>query len=76
MKMGKILGLFCIAYGLISFNVTATSLIYLHAEINECSSSPCLNGATCTDLVNGYECTCPPGYGGDNCETGKADILF
>ena len=44
-------------------------------DIQECASDPCLNGATCTDLVNGYECTCPPGYEGTNCETGKMLIM-
>ena len=36
-------------------------------EINECSSSPCLNGATCTDLLDAYECTCSPNYFGVHC---------
>ena len=45
--------------------------IRLFVEILECASNPCLNGATCTDLINGYECTCPVGFGGENCETGK-----
>ena len=42
----------------------------LFSDVNECSSDPCLNGASCTDLVSGYECTCAGGYEGDNCETG------
>ena len=33
-----------------------------------CSSEPCLNGATCTDRENSYQCTCPLGYNGTNCQ--------
>ncbi|XP_066270856.1 von Willebrand factor D and EGF domain-containing protein-like [Branchiostoma lanceolatum] len=35
-------------------------------EVNECQSTPCVNG-TCTDLVNGYNCTCAEGYIGSRC---------
>jgi hypothetical protein len=35
-------------------------------EINECNTSPCVNG-NCTDLVNSYKCACEPGYDGVNC---------
>ena len=41
------------------------------SEIDECSSSPCDNGRTCTDLLDGYSCTCVDGYTGSNCETGE-----
>jgi len=37
-------------------------------DIDECASSPCLNGGTCTDQVNGYTCDCQDGYTGDDCE--------
>ena len=30
-------------------------------NINECSSSPCLNGANCGDHINGYICKCQQG---------------
>ena len=39
------------------------------AEINECDSFPCRNGATCVDLENEFECACPTGYEGVFCET-------
>ena len=39
-------------------------------EINECDSHPCMNGATCNDAVNAYNCTCVGGYEGVNCENG------
>lgn len=31
-------------------------------NINECSSSPCLNQGTCVDGLAGYRCTCVKGY--------------
>jgi len=40
-------------------------------DINECESLPCENGAACNDLVNGYTCTCQPGYTGLICQTGR-----
>ena len=33
-------------------------------DINECTSSPCKNGATCKQGLNSYTCTCPNGYEG------------
>ena len=43
-------------------------------EIDECQSEPCMNGATCLDEVNAFECHCAPGFEGDFCEMGK--ILY
>ena len=45
-------------------------------DINECSSNPCMNGATCTDAVNSYTCACVAGYTGLNCETGQFTIIY
>ena len=40
-------------------------------EINECSPNPCKNDGSCTDLVNGFSCSCVAGYNGDDCSSGK-----
>ncbi|KAK3749481.1 hypothetical protein QZH41_013447 [Actinostola sp. cb2023] len=37
-------------------------------DINECVSSPCANGGSCEDQVNGYKCACVTGFEGKNCE--------
>lgn len=29
--------------------------------MDECQSSPCVNGGVCKDKVNGFSCTCPSG---------------
>ncbi|XP_052738910.1 neurogenic locus notch homolog protein 1 [Bicyclus anynana] len=42
-------------------------------EYNECESSPCANGGTCTDRVSGFECSCGRGYTGNTCQT-KVDL--
>ena len=39
-------------------------------DVNECHSNPCANGATCTDGVNQYSCSCAAGYAGSDCKTG------
>merc|ERR1711998_771955 len=31
-------------------------------DLDECASTPCLNGATCTQGVASYTCTCAAGY--------------
>jgi len=35
-------------------------------EVDECVSGPCVNGGTCTDVVAGYQCSCPPGFTGSS----------
>ena len=43
-------------------------------DIDECSPNPCQNGGVCTDMVNGYSCTCAAGYTGNDCETGEQHL--
>ncbi|XP_067016648.1 uncharacterized protein [Acropora muricata] len=38
-------------------------------DIDECSSNPCQNRATCVNLVGSYRCNCAPGYTGGTCQT-------
>lgn len=42
------------------------------ADIDECLSSPCQNGATCVDAIDSFTCLCLPSYRGDLCEIGTA----
>ena len=40
-------------------------------DIDDCSNTPCQNGATCTDTAvvpHTYTCACAPGYDGSDCE--------
>uniref|UniRef100_A0A8K9UV22 EGF-like domain-containing protein n=1 Tax=Oncorhynchus mykiss TaxID=8022 RepID=A0A8K9UV22_ONCMY len=37
--------------------------------INECGSSPCLNGGTCVDEMNQFSCTCTKGWAGATCQS-------
>ena len=40
-------------------------------EDDECQSLPCMNGGTCVNRINRYQCVCEEGYAGVNCEFGK-----
>ena len=39
--------------------------------MDECASSPCMNGATCDDDINSYNCTCVTGFNGTICDTSR-----
>ena len=36
--------------------------------MNQCFSTPCQNGGTCTDGINRFTCACLAGYNGTTCE--------
>ena len=35
--------------------------------VDMCLSVPCLHGGTCTNRIDGYNCTCTKYYNGTNC---------
>tara|TARA_B110001450_G_C17647100_1_gene491681 strand:- start:1031 stop:1501 length:471 start_codon:yes stop_codon:yes gene_type:complete len=37
-------------------------------NIDECDPNPCVNDATCIDLINDYECVCSDDWRGVHCE--------
>ena len=43
------------------------------AELDECQSDPCQNGATCLDRLNQFQCVCVPGYSGRLCESNVSE---
>ena len=53
-------------------NINVVNSAYpLKTDIDDCASHPCKNNGTCTDRVNGFNCSCTPGYNGSRCETGN-----
>ena len=44
------------------------NVIWNVSEINYCGSNPCNNGGSCKNNADGYQCLCPIGYTGANCE--------
>ena len=44
------------------------STLFFVTDIDECTSSPCQNKATCVDLIDSFRCDCIPGFSGIVCE--------
>jgi len=38
------------------------------SDINDCTDDSCLNGGTCVDRIQGFECQCPSLFRGSRCE--------
>jgi len=59
---------------LLLLHPTFIAVIFLLIDIDDCVNHTCNNGGSCEDGVNSYSCSCPGGYTGYYCETGK--LLF
>jgi hypothetical protein len=42
--------------------------------VSYCAAKPCVRG-TCSEVTNGYKCTCPAGWGGATCAVGSCSTL-
>lgn len=51
------------------------ALWFSSTDIDECQSSPCAEGSTCMDEINGYRCVCPPGHAGPRCQECEYDTI-
>ena len=38
------------------------------SDIDDCVDGGCENGGICSDKVDGFTCTCAPGYSGEQCQ--------
>lgn len=45
-----------------------TTGVICDSDIDECASTPCLNGGKCKNDVNSFNCICPSPYGGVLCQ--------
>ncbi|PIO55491.1 notch domain protein, partial [Teladorsagia circumcincta] len=42
--------------------------LFCETDVDECSTSPCRNGASCVNQIGTFYCICPRGYKGATCE--------
>jgi len=54
----------CVCCILFSFSNSSVSCTGARCEtdVNECASNPCQQGGTCEDELNGFTCSCLPGF--------------
>ncbi len=49
---------------------------FFFTDVDDFASSPCQNGGCCSDQVNGFNCSCQPGFNGIRCEIGIKIRVF
>lgn len=59
----------------INFDINTDLLVFLVflTAASPCLSSPCLNGGTCVEAGDTYNCKCPDGFNGTYCEVELED---
>ena len=48
--------------------------VFCFADVDECSSNPCLNGGVCNNLANHFTCDCPSGWEDHRCQRGRRSL--
>lgn len=56
----------------LDFHKSRYSLILI--DVNDCKENPCLNGGTCIDGINNYQCICKEGWEGVHCNISKSPL--
>ena len=56
----------------INHSIILHFFFYFTTDVDDCASHPCKNDGTCTDQVNGFNCSCAPGFNGAKCGTGNS----
>lgn len=51
-------------------------VLFLPSDIDECSSSPCLNGGLCINLLNNFTCHCVHGWTGALCQQSGLSLIL
>ena len=64
-----VLNMTCSYVGITNRCLLVQYVVEYPTDINECSSNSCSNNGTCSDLINGYRCSCAAGFTGINCQT-------
>ena len=59
-----------VKYNILIYCILIFSILSFKTDIDDCAIHPCKNGS-CTDRVNGFNCSCAPGFNGTKCETGN-----
>ena len=60
-----------VKYNIIIYCILILSILSFKTDIDDCASHLCKNNGSCTDRVNGFNCSCAPGFNGTQCETGN-----
>ena len=45
--------------------------LHLFSDVDYCKVITCLNGGTCTNMPNGFQCACVEPFEGTVCDIGK-----